>query len=203
MGTLLEKIQKLKAADSADLRKTSCGAGFQSANRAESLRKTPAASEKSANPQTVRTLKPLLRKEIRKSANPHRSLNDFDNQPPENIRSEIHLSPKRRLIQLAIQSGIFDQGIKLEEKEIAALVPPSDWRDVANCDLDQLKAWAAALAMRAVRYRGKVPRGWDQVAHCRHCGPVYSFHDLDTLFCGWCDMRLAGKWYPHPEKWHE
>lgn len=106
----------------------------------------------------------------------------------------------RKLVSLAIQSGVYDQGFKLEEKEIAALVPPSDWRDVSNCDLDQLKARAAALAIRAVRYRGKVPRGWDQVARCRHCGPVYSFHDLDTLSCGWCDMRLAGKRFPAPRK---
>ena len=104
-----------------------------------------------------------------------------------------------KLIRLAIQSGIFDQGIQLEEKEIAALVPPSDWRDVSNCDLDELKAWGAALATRAVRYRCKVPRGWDKVAHCAHCGPVWSEHNLDTLSCGWCDMRLAGKWFPTPE----
>ncbi len=107
--------------------------------------------------------------------------------------------PQSRLIRLAIQSGIFDQGIQLEEKEIAALVPPTDWRDVSNCDLDELKAWGAALAMRAVRYRGKVPRGWDKVAYCAHCGPVWSEHNLDTLSCGWCDMRLAGKWFPTPE----
>ncbi len=107
--------------------------------------------------------------------------------------------PQSKLIRLAIQSGIFDQGIQLEEREITALMPPTDWRDVADCDLDQLKAWAAALAMRAVRYRGRVPCGWDKVAHCAHCGPVYSFHDLDTLSCGWCDMRLAGKWFPQPE----
>lgn len=107
-------------------------------------------------------------------------------------------SPQSRLIRLAIRSGIFDQGIQLEEREITALMPPTDWRDVSNCDLDELKAWAAALAMRAVRYRGKVPAGWDKVAHCAHCGPVHSFHDLDTLSCGWCDMRLAGKWFPQP-----
>ena len=118
----------------------------------------------------------------------------------EVVRYLTAKSPQSKLIRLAIQSGIFDQGIQLEEREIAALILPSDWRDVSNCDLDQLKAWAAAPAMRAVRYRGKVPHGWDKVAHCAHCGPVYSFHDLDTLSCGWCDMRLAGKWFPSPEE---
>ena len=108
--------------------------------------------------------------------------------------------PQSKLIRLAIQSGIFDQGIQLEEKEITALVPPTDWRDVAGCNIDELKAWAAALAMRAVRYRGKIPSGWDQVALCANCGPVYSFHNLDTLSCGWCDMRMAGKWFPTPNQ---
>ena len=102
------------------------------------------------------------------------------------------------LIHLAIQSGISDLGLKLEEAEITSLMPPTDWRDVTDCNLDELKAWGAALAMRAVRYRGKVPRGWDKVAHCAHCGPVWAEHDLDTLSCGWCDMRLAGKWFPVP-----
>ncbi len=108
-------------------------------------------------------------------------------------------SPQSKLIRLAIQSGIFDQGIQLEEKDIAALVPPSDWRDVSNCDLDQLKAWAAALAMRAVRYRGKVPRGWDMTSICRYCGPVWADHTLRVISCGWCDMRLAGRWFPKPQ----
>ena len=118
----------------------------------------------------------------------------------EVVRYLTAKSPQSKLIRLAIQSGIFDQGLKLTEKEIAALVPPTDWRDVAGCDLDELKAWAAALAMRAVRYRGKVPRGWDKVAHCAHCGLVWSEHNLDTLSCGWCDMRLAGKWFPTPNQ---
>ena len=111
-------------------------------------------------------------------------------------------STQSKLVNLAIQTGITDQGLELEEKEITAMVPPSDWSEVSNCSPDELKAWAAALAMRAVRYRGKVPHGWDKTANCAHCGPVHSFHDLDTLSCGWCDMRVAGKWFPVP-KWVE
>ncbi|MFC1796068.1 hypothetical protein ACFL1V_03125 [Pseudomonadota bacterium] len=104
------------------------------------------------------------------------------------------------LIRLAIQSGVFDQGILLDEKEIAALLPPTDWRDVTNCSTDEFKAWAAALAMRAVRYRGQVPAGWSKVAHCEECGPVYSFHDQDTLSCGWCEMTRAGKPFSKPRE---
>ncbi len=104
----------------------------------------------------------------------------------------------RKLVSLAIHEGVFDHGIQFNEKEITALMPPTDWRDVANCNLDELKAWAAALAMRAVRYRYKVPRGWDKVAHCAHCGPVWAEHDLKVFSCGWCDMRLAGKRFQRP-----
>jgi len=119
-------------------------------------------------------------------------------------REEVvqYLSCKRTpadLIHLAIQSGVFDQGILLDEKEIAALVPPSDLNDVINCTPEELKAWAAALAMRAVRYRGKIPSGWDQVANCAHCGPVYSFAAGDCLACPWCELKRSGKWFPVPK----
>ena len=104
----------------------------------------------------------------------------------------------RKLISLAVHEGIINHGVQSDKKEIVALVPPSDWRDVANCTPEELKAWAAALAMRAVRYRGKVPAGWDKIAHCQYCGAVWAEHDLDMLSCAWCDLRLAGKWFQRP-----
>jgi hypothetical protein len=189
MGVLLDKIQKQTVADSVDLRKISRGAASGVRNHCGKLRKTEGLSRSNRpnpqNPQSLRTLKPAPDIAFHKSAN------------PQGIQTENN-SNQSRLIRLAIQSGVFDQGLKLDEREIAALVPPTDWRDVAGCNLDELKAWAAALAMRAVRYRGKVPRGWDMVSTCAHCGPVWSDHGLDTLSCGWCDMRMAGKWFPAP-----
>ena len=104
----------------------------------------------------------------------------------------------RKLVSLALHEGIFNHGVQFDKKEIVALVPPSDWRDVANCTPEELKAWATALVLRAFRYRGKVPHGWDKVAHCAHCGPVWAEHNQDTLSCAWCDMRLAGKWFQRP-----
>lgn len=103
------------------------------------------------------------------------------------------------LIRLTIESGIFDHGLKFTEKEVSALVPPSDWRDTENCTREELKAWASALAMRAVRYRGIVPAGWDKVAHCAHCGPVFSFAAGECLACPWCEQKRAGVWFPVPE----
>jgi hypothetical protein len=102
------------------------------------------------------------------------------------------------LIRLAIQSGVFEQGLLLDEKEIAELIPPTNWRDVSSCSIHELKAWAAALAMRAVRYRGQVPRGWDQVVKCTHCGLVYSFAPGECLACPWCENRIRGLPIPRP-----
>jgi hypothetical protein len=200
MGRLLDKI---KAQGAADLRICGKQAGAtlpESATSAESCGFQSQIKSNPQNPQSLRTLKPAPDIAFHKSASPQGVPNDFENRHPENIRTKIRASSNQsKLVRLAIQTGVFNQGVKLEKMEVAALVPPSDWRDVANCTPDELKAWGAALAMRAVRYRGKVPAGWDKVAHCQHCGPVYSFHDQHTLSCGWCEMRLAGKWFPQPE----
>ena len=110
----------------------------------------------------------------------------------------LDISLQSKLVRLAIHAGIFEHGYQLNENEIAKLVPPSDWRDASNCTTDELKAWAACLALRAVRYRGKVPSGWDKISQCAQCGPVWSDHGLDTLSCGWCEMRMSGKWFPRP-----
>ena len=114
-----------------------------------------------------------------------------------------YLSCKRTpadLIRLAIQSGVTDHGLQLGEEEVASLVPPSDLRDVSKCEPEELQAWAACLALRAVRYRGKVPTGWDQIANCANCGPVYSFAAGDCLACPWCELKRAGKWFPAPKE---
>ena len=116
----------------------------------------------------------------------------------EVVRYLSYKQAKAVLIRLTIQSGIFDQGYKLEENEIKKLVPPSDWRDVSRCEPEELQAWAACLALRAIRYRGKVPTGWDQIALCANCGPVYSFAAGDCLACPWCELKRAGKWFPVP-----
>jgi hypothetical protein len=103
-----------------------------------------------------------------------------------------------RLVHLAIVAGIHEQGYEFTVAEIRRLQDNQDLRDAINCGRAELQAWASALAIRAVRYRGKVPRGWDQVAHCAQCGPVYSFAAGEYLSCAWCDMKRAGKWFPVP-----
>ncbi len=105
-----------------------------------------------------------------------------------------------RLVKLAIHAGIHEQGFKFSPSDIRQLVSNEDLQDVVNSTREEMQSWASALAIRATQRRGHVPRDWDRVAHCVHCGPVYSYHDLDTLSCGWCEMRVAGKPFPQPEK---
>ncbi len=105
-----------------------------------------------------------------------------------------------RLVELAIHAGIHEQGIQFSPSDIRHLMSNEDLQDVVNCTRQEMQAWASALAIRATQRRGHVPRGWDMTSICRYCGPVYSFHNLDTLSCGWCWLRLAGKWFPVPDE---
>ena len=91
-----------------------------------------------------------------------------------------------------------DHGLLLEESAILNELDSEGIADLQEASTEVRQAWAESLATRLVQAQGIVPKGWDKVAHCAHCGPVHSFHDLDTLSCGWCDMRLAGKWFPVP-----
>jgi len=136
------------------------------------------------------------------SVNPHSRLSDELRQLIRENRDHITLAIKNapgRLVQLAISAGIHEQGIQFSPSDIRRLVSNEDLQDVVNCTRNEMQAWASALAIRATQRRGQVPRDWERTAICRHCGPVYSFHDLDTLSCGWCELRLAGKWFPQPE----
>jgi len=137
------------------------------------------------------------------AVNPHSQLSDELRQLIRDNRDDITLAIKNapgRLVQLAIHAGIHEQGFQFSPSDIRLLVSNEDLQDVVNCTRHEIQAWASALAIRATQRRGQVPRDWDRTAICRHCGPVYSFHDLDTLSCNWCEMRLAGKWFPVPDE---
>ena len=112
-------------------------------------------------------------------------------------RSNLPLSIKR-LIDLVIAYGNEQTGTLFSAAEIEALVPESDWAEVETTPTGELQVWASGLAIRATQQRGSVPPSWNKVSNCRRCGPVWSDHGLDTLSCGWCEMRDAGKWFPRP-----
>jgi len=200
MGRLLDKI---KAQGAADLRICGKQAGAtlsESATAAESCGLQSQIKSNPQNPQSLRTLKPAPDIAFHKSANPQGVPVDSESKPPENIRNKLPALPKQQLIKLAIEEGIFEHGLQFTEQEVAALVPPSDWRDAEKCTPEELKAWGALLALRAVRNRGIVPDGWDQIAHCAACGPVYALVAGECVYCPWCEMKRAGKWFPQPEE---
>ena len=91
-----------------------------------------------------------------------------------------------------------DNGLLLEEVAILSELDSESITDLQVASTATRQSWAEALAIRLVQARGIVPKDWDKVAHCAHCGPVWSFHDMDALSCNWCWMRLAGKWFPVP-----
>lgn len=101
-----------------------------------------------------------------------------------------------RFVKLVQHYGA-DSGVLLED---SAIRNELDSERLQSASVEIRQAWAEAIATRLVQAQGIVPKGWGKVARCKYCGPVYSFHDLDTLSCGWCDMRLAGKSFPVPDK---
>lgn len=196
MGRLLDKI---KAQGATDLRICGKQAGAtlpESATGVESCGFQSQFKSNPQNPQSLRTPKPAPDIAFHKSANPQRITNDFENLLAENVQRKLPVIPSQRLIKLAIEEGIFEHGLQLTEREVSTLVPPSDWRDTEQCTSEELKAWGVALALRAIRYRGQIPTGWDKIAHCQNCGPVYSFAPGECLACPWCELKRAGEYVP-------
>ena len=191
MGRLLDKIKAQEAADLRICGKQATAGAAESAIVAESCGFQSQINRNPQSPQSLRILKPAPDIAFHKSASPQGAHVDFEN---------VRLSPEKRLINLATEEAIHTHGLFLSEKEISDLIPPSDWRDAEKCTLIELKAWANALALRAIRYAGLVPTGWDQIADCQNCGPVYSFAAGDCLACPWCELKRAGKYVPVPNE---
>ena len=92
-----------------------------------------------------------------------------------------------------------DNGVLLEESAILSELDTDGIAGLQETSTAVRQSWAESIANRLVQARGIVPKGWDQTAHCQHCGAVWAEHDLKMLSCGWCWMRLARKRFPQPE----
>lgn len=102
-------------------------------------------------------------------------------------------------IQLVRHIGT-DSQVNLEDSEILAELCADGIEELKTAKPEARIAWATAIGLRLIRQRGTVPMDWDKIAYCKHCGPIYSYHNLITLSCDWCEMRVAGKPFPQPEK---
>lgn len=102
------------------------------------------------------------------------------------------------LIQLATQKACNEYGYQVARSELERVI--EDSTDIQGCTYEQLDAWANALVIRMIQQRGQVPNGWKKISRCARCGSVWSDHGIDTLSCGWCHLRKAGKTFPQPNK---
>jgi hypothetical protein len=100
------------------------------------------------------------------------------------------------LVELAVSKAWSLHEYRVAESEVLRVI--GDTSGLADVSAAELDGWASALALRTVQARQVIPTGWEKVANCRYCGPVWSEHELPTLSCGWCWMRATGKWFPRP-----
>ena len=101
-----------------------------------------------------------------------------------------------------VQATADNHGCKLESDLILSVLKHADIDQISTCTQPELKGWAAALALRLIRERGKVPQGWTQVCHCKGCGPVYLWPGAATECdgCPWCWNRAKGLQVPQPKE---
>ncbi len=101
------------------------------------------------------------------------------------------------LINMAVGKAwtLYEQ--RVANTEIIRVLGDTD--GIVDCTRVELDGWACALALRTLQARQQIPKDWLKVANCKQCGPVWSEHNLPTLSCGWCWMRVDGLLYPQPD----
>ena len=99
-----------------------------------------------------------------------------------------------------VQATADNHGCNLESDLILSVLKQADIDQIPTCSALELKAWTDALALRLIRERGQVPRGWTQLCHCKGCGPVYLWPGASAECdgCPWCWNRVKGLIVPHP-----
>jgi len=111
------------------------------------------------------------------------------------------LSDYRDVFVRMVQAAADDHGCNLDSDLVLSVLKQADIDQIPTCPPPELKAWADALALRLIRERGKVPKGWNQICHCKGCGPVYLWPGAATECdgCPWCWNRVKGQQVPQPE----
>ena len=113
-----------------------------------------------------------------------------------------HSSDSRDAFVRMVQAAADGHGCTLAFELILSVLKQADIDQLPDCSPNERKAWADALALRLIRERGKVPKGWTQVCHCNGCGPVYLWPGAATECdgCPWCWNRAKGQQVPKPEE---
>jgi len=131
------------------------------------------------------------------SRNPHNKNISETPIPPTDKTDTSCKHVLARFCSLVRHAGI-SNGKLLDDVEILRELDAEGIRELANASREVRIAWATAVAHRLIRHRGLVPAGWDKIAHCESCGPVYSYYDANCISCPWCELRRAGKWFSRP-----
>lgn len=69
----------------------------------------------------------------------------------------------------------------------------------AEIGSDNLRAFAQAMQVGRDRRVGRIPEGYEEIATCKRCGPVWLFTDGTVPSCPWCINRMAGWPIPRPD----
>lgn len=119
-----------------------------------------------------------------------------DTRTKRPVSDEAIILKMQHIIELVISKGRDEYGYQFAATEAARQIDSID--GITDCSDEQLDEWADGIVIRMIQQRGRVPANWTAKSKCAHCGDVWSDHGIDTLSCGWCWLRIAGKEFPRP-----
>jgi hypothetical protein len=132
--------------------------------------------------------------------NPHQQIkrpeDNAHTKPP--VSDEAIILKMQHIIERVIEQARDEYGYQFNATEAARQINYID--GIVELSPLELDDWAATIVTRMIQARGQIPKGWDKVARCVHCGPVWCPNDIDKLRCGWCDLREAGETFPQPNQ---